>query len=929
VSSENPTNDDQDWDNELSEYLDLYRNKEGASADSTDNPRQSAPLSQASSNIDAEISEPARVEQPADGQDKLADKASRPGEEKKHLNQPGEVQDQADAQAEVDAPTETALEADSEDLELETEAELNLDSKMSETDEASSDSLEPLGDDVISEVIEDTRSDEGPENFDIQVDDDPDSIAASADSELDDSSEPLLESSSIVELLEAADSAEMPSPDELPQLSVADAEALAAQSEYEQSEPGEESFEVEPIQGETVMADAIIEETRAVEAGLKVESSKSADSKKASTREKDRQKREKRRAKRLGRQRKKDQLGKFKKSSRRAKKKKEKNVGKDRHDKDRQRENARILKQRERDRKIRQKKSKEAEKRKEKAARKRGDRELNPLAARFKALQRKHASKVRTNIVGLDIGASTLRASLKQEGSESGLLITEHPLPPGIIVNGLLEEPEELTKEIKAFWKENSLDSKKVNFSFKNQSSLMKLKETAARDSTAIQQVIANDASRLISPFRPEHSILDYTALTPIGPRTRLQVGVANKSMAKKFARALERAGLIASACEIGPLAAARALNNPRYPRGGHIIVDIGAETTSVVLASGPDVFYMRIIDIGGNDFTEAIAESMNVNWDRAENYKLRIDLAGVANPDLREAQNRCQRIADQLAQELRRTIRQAVSETDRRAESVTWIGGGANMSGLLRRFDRVIPKMVPVTAEPSADLSYPDSERQATVAGLARGQAMSLLPAPDALSSNITIPGLRRKSQLDVEKSQKAGAKIAESQIGRHATNLKIVAILIVVVAAAGLNFSGGALNKSMKRLDKEQANIKAQISSIGEQAVPISYPNSASASKVAFALSRQPAGRSVADIVELLRRNGGRKIIVSTQGPDITARARVRSDISIAINEASIALPSIESVAITYSAPKQEIEVIAKTLPLITVTLPAEVSG
>src|SRR5260370_13924097 len=56
---------------------------------------------------------------------------------------------------------------------------------------------------------------------------------------------------------------------------------------------------------------------------------------------------------------------------------------------------------------------------------------------------------------------------------------------------------------------------------------------------------------------------------------------------------------------------------------GAEVIVDIGAGVTTVVVHRGGRIRFTRILpNFGGDDFTSAVAEGLNVSVDEAEHMK-------------------------------------------------------------------------------------------------------------------------------------------------------------------------------------------------------------------------------------------------------------------------------------------------------------------
>lgn len=517
----------------------------------------------------------------------------------------------------------------------------------------------------------------------------------------------------------------------------------------------------------------------------------------------------------------------------------------------------------------RQRKRAEAEeKKKGKAKQKEGQPPLiKSLLAPYYRWRQDRARRLGRNIVGLHIGASHLRAVHLREGKPT--IIAERRIPEGIIVHGLPEEPDELAAEIKELWRQGGLSSKKVNFSVANRLVTLRTIEMPAQEEEDIEQALAMNADQVIAPMNPDDSIIDYAELSRSGPHVSLQVAAADEEMLKTFVRAVEKAGLFPVSCELGPLAAGRALVIPRSPSEAHAIIDVGSETTSFLAASGPDIFFLRVLELGGSDFTEAIAQALGCSWAEAEKLKQRSGLGlEPADPSLdMETFARCRDamrpVSDRLCQEIAQT-RQFYenSPSGRPIIGYGLLGGGAKLVGLPEQIELFTGLTNRIELRPWPGLEQiTHLDERATAVGLARGHTMSLMPDIEARSFALALPGQRRKSKISMDEAERTAKRLAARRKREPSTNPKMVGALLALMILGG-GFYGAKWLDGYNKNQAENVQMAKRAAAAAERraAAPIyeGIPNANQASKLGGLMVGSPNWQVVNEVAKKLSDDG-----------------------------------------------------------------------
>jgi type IV pilus assembly protein PilM len=136
-------------------------------------------------------------------------------------------------------------------------------------------------------------------------------------------------------------------------------------------------------------------------------------------------------------------------------------------------------------------------------------------------------------------------------------------------------------------------------------------------------------------PFDPLTMIVDYQILGRFPSERKLEILLAavSRDHLETHLAALRLLDLEPDIVDATPLALANALGAMEDGIGAHVIVDIGDKASHLVLVQRGQPFFSRRLDFGGDDLTKAIADSAQIPFEEAEEWKL---AAGSDNPGFR-----------------------------------------------------------------------------------------------------------------------------------------------------------------------------------------------------------------------------------------------------------------------------------------------------
>ena len=149
----------------------------------------------------------------------------------------------------------------------------------------------------------------------------------------------------------------------------------------------------------------------------------------------------------------------------------------------------------------------------------------------------------------------------------------------------------------------------------------------------------------------------------------------------------------------VTPLAVAEQILSESDRELGCMLVDMGAETTTVSIYKNKALIFLNTLPLGGRNLTRDVMNGMNVLEETAENVKKNInnplDPSNVSNVriegvDAREAANYISARTGEIIANINQQLADA-GVTSNDIQSIVLIGGGAHLGGLQQKMEETI----------------------------------------------------------------------------------------------------------------------------------------------------------------------------------------------------------------------------------------------
>lgn len=294
----------------------------------------------------------------------------------------------------------------------------------------------------------------------------------------------------------------------------------------------------------------------------------------------------------------------------------------------------------------------------------------------------------RKRAVGLDIGTRTVTITqVEHKGGRSVVTnVGQFELPEGAVREGEVLDPAAVAETVKRGFAEAGIKEKKVNLGVANQRVVVRQVNLPYLPDDELRKSLPFQVQEFI-PIPVEQAELDFHVLDKVPDEAgnemlRVLLVAAQKEMIATHVEVATRAGLKPVGVDLNPFALLRTLWSEAFEDVSEVFVDVGAGVTSIVVHQGGVPLFVRILVLGGNDVTDAVATAEGLSFEEAEARKR--ELGALGDHPTNEA------IADRVAEfvdEVRSSLDYFRAQTGAgRIDRVVIAGGGAVLHGLARR---------------------------------------------------------------------------------------------------------------------------------------------------------------------------------------------------------------------------------------------------
>ena len=304
--------------------------------------------------------------------------------------------------------------------------------------------------------------------------------------------------------------------------------------------------------------------------------------------------------------------------------------------------------------------------------------------------------------VGLDIGGNAVRAAVVDTGKGSRVVrrFSEMPLPAGAVSGGEIVDEGAVSEAVAALWKRHKLPRKRVIVGTANQRLAVRQVDVPQMGRDELAEALPFQVQDSI-PISVDEAVLDFVPLdqfvTPEGePMESILAVAVHRDIVDSILRVMDAAKVAPTAVDLQAFALVRSIFGLESGIGSPLqaIVDIGASITQVVIARAGTAHFVRLLPRGGDDFTAALRDGLDLDAASADELKRTVGVEPIGQPDGDDEVAKARRIlteqADALIEELRGSVNYfEAASGEERVERLVVAGNAARLPHLANRFGR------------------------------------------------------------------------------------------------------------------------------------------------------------------------------------------------------------------------------------------------
>ena len=293
-------------------------------------------------------------------------------------------------------------------------------------------------------------------------------------------------------------------------------------------------------------------------------------------------------------------------------------------------------------------------------------------------------------IWAVDLGNSSLKAlRLMAVGDVVQVIGFDH-IPHGKTVSSSGVSPTEreelIAISLRQFVQRNEIEYDPLIISVPSQNSFARFVTLPPVDAKKIPEIVQFEAAQQI-PFDINEVQWDYQLLTdPDSPEKRVGIFAIKNEVVRSALEQFEREDLQVSYVQMAPMALYNYLLFDRpdlvnSDKRATVVINIGADSTDLVVCTASNV-WQRCIVMGGNAFTQAIADAFKLNSEKAEKLKRTAPVSKYA----RQIFQAMRPVFVDWTGEVQRSLGfYTSSNPDVKIARVVAMGGGTKLRGLLK----------------------------------------------------------------------------------------------------------------------------------------------------------------------------------------------------------------------------------------------------
>src|SRR5687767_3544706 len=304
--------------------------------------------------------------------------------------------------------------------------------------------------------------------------------------------------------------------------------------------------------------------------------------------------------------------------------------------------------------------------------------------------------QVKKNLVGLDIGSSSVKAvELQKKGNSVQLMSLGYEnLQPDTIVDGQIMELNNVSNVIANIFNEHTIKTHRVAAGVSGHSVIVKNIVLPQMSEEELQESFSWHAEEHI-PFDIADVNLDYQVTRNSSDALHVLMAACKSDKIANVKQAIQLAGKQPVIIDVDAFALQNCYELNYQPRAGEVValLNIGAATMNINILNGSRSVFARDASVGGSQYTSLLQRELGLSFEQAEGVKRGMPLPEGVEP--KPIQPIIETVSETLALEMKKTVdfyRATAQDGEGTIQKILIAGGGSKLPGLAdflgRRFD-------------------------------------------------------------------------------------------------------------------------------------------------------------------------------------------------------------------------------------------------
>jgi len=296
-------------------------------------------------------------------------------------------------------------------------------------------------------------------------------------------------------------------------------------------------------------------------------------------------------------------------------------------------------------------------------------------------------SNAKKNLVGLDIGSSSIKAvELQRKGNSFHLVnLGFENLSADTVVDGQIMELNNVSNVITSIFSEHQIKTSRIAAGVSGHSVIVKNIVLPQMSADELRESFSWHAEEHI-PFDISDVNLDYQVTSSQPDALNVLMAACKSDKIANVKQAIQLAGKQPVVIDVDTFALQNCYEVNYQPKVGEVValLNIGASTMNINIMNGARSVFARDASVGGSQYTSLLQKELGLTFEQAEAVKRGYPLPeGI---EARPIQPIIETVSDILALEIRKTMdfyRATAEESEESIQKILIAGGSSKLPGL------------------------------------------------------------------------------------------------------------------------------------------------------------------------------------------------------------------------------------------------------